>query len=237
MAGYLDGFREVWAVDFEFRCEQEGDRPDPVCLAAWELKSGRKLRLWQDQFAKSPPYSIGPDSLFVAYYASAEFGCHLSLGWPLPERVLDLYVEFRWLTNGTKPENGNSLLGALSYFGLDTIAAEEKTEMRNLVLRGGPWTQAEPTAILDYCESDVAALSRLLPRMLPRLDFGRALYRGRYIRSVARMENEGVPIDTETFRRLNDNWGRVQEILMTSTTPTGKSLKAIRSENPGLLGG
>jgi DNA polymerase I len=114
MAGCLDGFRELWAVDFEFCCEQEGDRPDPVCLVAWELKTNRKLRLWRDQFGKSPPYSIGPNSLFIAYYASAELGCHLSLGWSLPERVLDLYVEFRWLTNGTKPENGNSLLGALS---------------------------------------------------------------------------------------------------------------------------
>ena len=42
-----------------------------------------------------PPYPIGPDVLFVAYFASAELGCHLALGWPLPARVLDLYAEFR----------------------------------------------------------------------------------------------------------------------------------------------
>ena len=43
----------------------------------------------------SPPYPTGPGSLFVAYYASAELGCHLALGWPLPARVLDLYAEFK----------------------------------------------------------------------------------------------------------------------------------------------
>ena len=45
-------FSEVWAVDFEFRPEdgREGSRPDPVCLVAYELKGGRRLRLWRDEF-------------------------------------------------------------------------------------------------------------------------------------------------------------------------------------------
>jgi hypothetical protein len=111
--------------------------------------------------------SRGPDSLFVAYYASAEIGCHLALGWPVPERVLDLFTEFRNLTNGIPPANGSGLLGALSHYGLDSIGAVEKDAMRELVLRGGPWTDAERTAILDYCESDVAALARLLLKRFP----------------------------------------------------------------------
>ena len=76
-------FNEVWCVDFEFSMKA-GERPDPVCLVAWELRSGRKLRLWRDEFGLAPPYSTGPDVLFVAYYASAEIGCHLALGWPKP---------------------------------------------------------------------------------------------------------------------------------------------------------
>jgi len=90
----LDSFREVWAADFEF-VAAPGERPVPVCLVARELKTDRTIRLWHDQFGPLPPYSIAPDCLFVAYYASAELGCHLALGWPLPARVLDLYVEFR----------------------------------------------------------------------------------------------------------------------------------------------
>ncbi|MGO8902392.1 MAG: DNA polymerase I, partial [Isosphaeraceae bacterium] len=109
----LDAYREVWLVDFEFSAPP-GERPDPICLAAREFRSGRTLRLWQDDLRgrRIPPYPIGPDTLFVAYYASAELGCHLALEWELPERVLDLYVEFRRLTNGLDPYCGNGLLGA-----------------------------------------------------------------------------------------------------------------------------
>jgi hypothetical protein len=97
----FDAWREVWAVDFEFTAPP-GERPDPVCLVAHELKSGKVIRLWRDQFGPVPPYSIDPDCLFVAYYASAELGCHLALGWPLPARILDLYAEFRNRTNGCR---------------------------------------------------------------------------------------------------------------------------------------
>ena len=62
-------FREVWLVDFEFGAPP-GDIQEPVCLVAWELNSGRKMRLWRDEFGTTPPYSTGSDALFIAYYAS-----------------------------------------------------------------------------------------------------------------------------------------------------------------------
>src|SRR5262245_2074141 len=94
-------FREVWVVDFEFSASP-GERPDPVCLVALEFTTGRRLSIWQDDLHRLqvPPYATGPDVLVVAYYASAEIGCHLALGWPVPRNVLDLYSEFRNLTNG-----------------------------------------------------------------------------------------------------------------------------------------
>jgi hypothetical protein len=207
-------FTEIWAVDFEFRSEP-GENPEPVCLVAWELRSGRKVRLWRDEFGSSiPPYSTGPTALFVAYYASAEIGCHLALGWPVPERVLDLFTEFRNRTNGVPTENGSGLLGALAYHGLDGMEAVEKDEMRALILRGGPWSDAERAAILDYCENDVAALARLLPAMLPHIDLPRALLRGRYMAALARMERNGIPIDTETLSRLKHHWSDIQDQLI-----------------------
>ena len=77
MGDLLKAFREVWAVDFEFIAEP-GERPVPICLVAWELRSGQKLRVWQNEFGLKPPYSVDAGSLFIAYYASAELGCHLS---------------------------------------------------------------------------------------------------------------------------------------------------------------
>ena len=43
------------------------------------------------------------DTLYVAYYASAEMGCHLTLNWPLPENLLDLF-EFRVHMNRLRPQ-------------------------------------------------------------------------------------------------------------------------------------
>jgi hypothetical protein len=207
-------FEQIWAVDFEFDAKP-GENPEPVCLVAWELCGGRKVRLWRDEFGTSPPYPTGPDVLFVAYYASAEIGCHLALGWPVPERVLDLFPEFRNCTNGVPTSNGDCLLGALAYHGLDSIGAIKKGEMRDLVLRGGPWSATERRAILDYCESDVAALTRLLPVMLPNIDLPRALLRGRYMVAAARIERNGVPIDTTTLGYLNCYWSDIQDQLIT----------------------
>ncbi len=216
----LTAYREIVPVDFEFAAVP-GERPVPVCMVARELRSGRRFRLWRDQFGPAPPYATGPDVLFVAYYASAELGCYRVLGWPMPERVLDLFAEFRDGTNmGSKVDQarrtpaGAGLLGALAYFGLDTIGAIEKADMRELVLGGGPWTTDEQSAILRYCESDVDALERLLPAMLPRIDLPRALLRGRYMAAAAAMEHAGTPIDADMLALLRVRWTGIQDQLM-----------------------
>jgi len=195
------GFGEIWGVDFEFQA-LPGDLPDPICLVARELISGRLIRLWKDELKKlrQPPYPIGASSLVIAYYASAEMGCHLALGWALPERLLDLFAEFRNLTNGRDTPCGSGLLGALVYFGIDSIAATEKEEMRNLAMRGGPYTQKEKRALLDYCQSDVDALAKLFPKMSGELDLPRALLRGRYMKAAARIEATGTPIRRHVAR-------------------------------------
>src|SRR6185437_6621636 len=200
-------------VDFEFHVN-DGERPEPICLVAWELPSGRRLRLWRDEFGDAPPYAIDHDSLFVAYYASAEIGCHLALGWPKPARTLDLFSEFRNHTNGLATPAGSGLIGALTFFGLDSIDASEKEQMRALILRGGNWSAEERRAVLDYCESDVAALARLLHAMFGHIDLPRALLRGRYMAAVASIEHNGVPIDDPMLSRLRARWTNIQDQLI-----------------------
>jgi len=208
-------FNEIWFVDFEFSAPS-GERPVPICLVAWEMNTGRKLRIWQDQLKNmsGPPYSIDKKSLFVAYYVSAEMGCHLSLKWPLPENILDLYIEFRNLTNGRPTPCGNSLLGALAWFGMDSLDAIEKDKMRDLALRGGPYTHGEKVALLDYCTEDVKALFKLFPKMVPLISVPHALLRGRYMKAVAQIEHNGIPIDTKMLNQFKDNWDPIQEKLI-----------------------
>ena len=215
LSDFTDG---VFLIDFEFRPEngREGNTPEPVCLVVIDFLSGVTSRYWKDDIhsRSSAPFSVGREALCVAYFASAEMDCFLKLGWQLPENVLDLYVEFRCLTNGTTPPNGAGLLGALLYFGLPTVAAQHKDAMRDLVLLGGPWNPQEQLDILDYCETDVSALEMLLPAMLPTLDLPRALMRGRYMKAVSHMHATGTPIDTQMQIEIATYWDQIQDELI-----------------------
>jgi DNA polymerase-1 len=226
-----DTYRAVVVADFEFEfgghdsfevASRSGERPRPVCMVAKDLISGQEWRLWRGEFDAVPPFPIGPDALFVAFYASAELGCFRALGWPRPANILDLFTEFRDLRNGLPtPAGGFGLVGALTYFGLDTIGAQEKNELRALILAGGPWSAHERAAILDYCATDIVALERLLPAMLPRIDLPRALLRGRYMAAAADMEHTGVPIDTATLSLLRERWTGIQDDLISAIDDHG----------------
>jgi hypothetical protein len=208
-------FREIVVLDFEFEVGH-GERPVPVCLVAKELHSKRTYRIFQSEFGTAPPYATGPDVLTVAYYASAEFGCYRVLGWPMPDRILDLFTEFRNRTNGLPTPAGASLLGALTYFGIDGIGASEKKELQTAIGEGtwrGVFTAEE---ILNYCQSDVLALERLLPAMLPNIDLPRAQQRGRYMAAAAAMEYYGVPLDVATLRQIRERWTDIQDELIAA---------------------
>src|SRR5262249_44480820 len=82
-------FREVVLAD----CEPRGpgaEPPEPICMVAGELCSGRVPRVGADELRalRAPPSPWGPDTLIVAYSASAEVGCFLALGWPPPANLL-----------------------------------------------------------------------------------------------------------------------------------------------------
>jgi hypothetical protein len=172
-------------------------------------------RIWEPELLTltEAPFPLGPETIFTAYYASAEIGCFLQLGWPLPARVIDLFAEFRLLTNGRQPKGGYGLVSALNYFGLPAMAVEEKDALRRLAVRGGPWQAGEPEALLDYCTSDVTALAALWPKLSAKLRwaqdphaFEHAQLRGQYMVAAAHVERQGVPIDAPLLTRLRDAW-------------------------------
>jgi hypothetical protein len=63
--------------------------------------------------------------------------------------------------------------------------------------------------MLVYCQTDVDALERLLPKMLPSITLRWALLRGRHMAGIARMERAGVPLDKRLLERL---WTNEDEI-------------------------
>ncbi len=219
----ISKIKQIWFIDFEF-IVSGGNRPEPVCLVAYEYWSQNLIRLWKDELinSKTSPYAIDESSIIVAYYASAEMSCHLELGWKLPVHLVDLYVEFRNIVNGTElPFNpalrrkvGYSLIDALSFFRLDSISYYDKEYMRDLIL-GGEWSEDEQKQIIDYCESDVNALFKLWPKMMKKVEIVYALLRGSYVKAVAIIERNGIPIDHDMLTLLNENWELIKGKLIS----------------------
>ncbi len=220
-------YRQVWAVDFEFRAPP-GERPEPICIVARELRSGETRRLWGDDLRRQgrPPYPVDASSVLLAYYAPAELGCHLALGWDLPENVIDLFVEFRHVTNGRPLPCGAGLLGALAYHGLPGTSSTDKERMRALAMRGGPYSEVERADLLAYCETDVDALEQLAPHLLRAETLAYALLRGRFMKAVAHMEHAGVPIDAAALAALRAHWPAIQSGLIAEVDPCGDIYEA-----------
>ena len=146
----LPQFGQLWCTDFEYDITP-GDRPTPICLVARELRSNHVVRLWRTEFGALPPYPTDLGSLFIAYHASAETGCHLALGWPLPEAILDLEADFRCATTNIDMPCGKGLVVAMVAHGLARISLSENSDMSEPILRGGH-SASERETILDNCE-------------------------------------------------------------------------------------
>ena len=160
------GIGRVLTIDTEYRLDEKY-RQHVVCLVAHEWPGGRTDRIWlDDNHNQAVQLPCGEDTRWVSFVATAELRSMLVLGHPLPKRVLDLYVENRWLHNlqestnerkRKKEEHFWSLPTALRRFGCDSMGVEEKEAMRDLILRGGPYTEQKKD-ILDYCEADVTEI-------------------------------------------------------------------------------
>lgn len=198
---------EIWIADFEF-LSSDGETPRPICFCATELKTNKTLKVWLDGIENpNPPINFKDSNLtYVAYYSVAEMSCHLALNWDIPENIIDLYCEWKVLTNdGLRKPSG--LLNACQYFGIQTIDQTYKDKMRDRVLAGSPYTEDEKQAILNYCETDIIETVALFKAMQPKIDnWERALFRGRYMAITAQIEQTGVPLDTEKLKAMQENW-------------------------------
>src|SRR5262249_10818067 len=149
----LDRFREIVTIDFEFEA-LPGERQVPVCAVGWELRSGRRFRLFQGQFGSAPPWATGKDVLTIGYFLSAEGGCYRALRCPLPEYALDLFTEYRNLTNGLRmPPRSGGLVAALMYFGLEAHGSADKATLSETIGAGLWRGRYTPDQILQYCEN------------------------------------------------------------------------------------
>lgn len=144
------------------------------------------------------PLPLGPKYLHVAYFASADWNCFLSLGWDLPTRIIDLHPEYRQMWNwavGYATRSGYGLLAAAGAFGVAKMDVHHKTDIRELIMSGGPWSAEQQNDILNYCAHDVTITANLFRQMWPKivtdqLALTEALLRGRYTDKALKVCNE-----------------------------------------------
>jgi DNA polymerase-1 len=215
-----DARKSFVIADFEFRQVDglEGNPVEVICAVFKNLSTGEVVRLWQNELRQrtAPPFFDRPDITLVAYYAAAELTCFKALGWARSVPVLDLYAEFRTHTNGLDLPNGRSLIGALQFFGIPATESSHKAAMRELALRGGPYTVQEKTDLLDYCAADVDMTERLLLAMFDTIDYPRALLRGQFCIPLAEMESHGSPVDFDSLMDLRTHWDSIKAELIQS---------------------
>ena len=208
----MNSLDKRWVVDYEFLAD--GNPPRPICYVAQNVDTGEIIRHWITGKEASPEYPTDNDTLFVAYFASAELGCHISLNFPRPANVLDLYAEFRCTTNGLILPSGRGLVGAMNYYRLPGADAEYKDMMRERIMQGPPYNEEEQVHILDYCQKDVELTAKLFKHMEGSIDLDRALLRGRYTWAVAMMEWTGVPLDLDALIILTREWDNIKSKLI-----------------------
>jgi DNA polymerase-1 len=220
-------FGEIWVVDTEFypgaglsNGGREGDALTPLCLVALEMRSNRLVRLWQDELGRFPPYRLDNDVLIIAYANSAEFGFHIACGWKQPACSIDAYIEFRHhvndgrITSGDREKGFYGIGGALRYFGEDGIDTAHKKDMRDRILQRPPFSNQERADILDYCQSDVDALARLVPYIIPTIrSLPHAMFRAQFAWVTAQQERRGIPIDP-VLAHLKERWSDIQRELV-----------------------
>ena len=144
----------------------------------------------------------------------------------MPENILDLYTEFRCLSNGNDPISGYSFFGALAAHGItDTITAQICCT-----------SSSNNQNIFKKTEAKVMALAELLSKMISFIDLPRALWRGKYMKTIAEIEWNGIPIDVEKHELLKENWDNIKIQLIDKVDEKygvydGTTFKQDRFEN------
>ena len=201
------------------------------CMTVPELLQWREL-----------PFSIGAETLVVCYNAGAEAGFLHALGLGMPVCWLDLMAESRVMRNVClrkglvpafekrhpeilAPNRDISLLRTAALFGVDDGNADAKED-------AGCHSQSEVEGSgtrpcgsrYESIASDVRLTARLFTKMEPHIDLQAALIRGRYAAEHGRMEQRGMPVDVETFIRLQREHGRILQRYQVDVDSSGDQL-------------
>jgi DNA polymerase I len=239
-----ESFTAVIVCDFEYEVEggeyglRGGDLPRPLCMVAFvldeKLQHVRTIRTWRGEFGSSPPFSIGSDTLFVAYSAWAEMTCFLTLGWEFPQHIFDQHTAYLAASNVLLPPDPGEirerprkrLSDACRAYGVEGWEHIDK-EVIAKDIGEGRWRAHGREAVLAYCEEDVRASAELLRRQLskhsklPRVATNLVLHLSNYsAKAVAQIQARGMPIDMQLWNLVQENKAAVIGELLRQFDPS-----------------
>ena len=242
----IEEFGTVLILDTEYVAEL-GEPYDPVALGV-QVYGADEVRVYRrDEVLqwRKLPFPIDADTLIVCYNAAAESGFLHVLDLGMPVWWLDLMAESRVLRNVCLPKRSldkfvprhpeipspnreMSLLKTAEWLGVEGGDGDVKAVGRDLVL-SRKWASGDETVwqqIVDYCASDVRLTTRLFAKMEPHFALQAALIRGSYVAEQGRMSQRVIPVDVETFRRLQREYGRILRQYRVDMDPMGVRLTA-----------
>jgi DNA polymerase I len=215
-------FTTVVVCDFEYEIT-DGDLPDVLCMVAHVLDANiehvRTIRMWRWEFGPTPPFDIGPDTLFVAYSAWAELTCLMVLGWKFPEHVFDLHTAYLAASNVLLPHNPDELrkrprkrlADACRAYGIEGWEQIDK-EVIARDIGEGRWRDHGQQTVVEYCEEDVRKSVQLLRAQLrghhglPPANVDLVLHWSNYsAKAVAKIQARGMPIDVPLWNLVQEN--------------------------------
>jgi hypothetical protein len=200
------------------------------------LRHVRTIRLWRGEFGSTPPFDIGPDSLFVAYSAWAEMVCFLVVGWRFPVHVLDLHTAYLAVSNlllPYDPEEGEKrkkprkrLSDACRAYGIEGWEHIDKATIAEDIGNGN-WCKYGRETVFQYCEEDVRKSTELLRAQVrcaagfAPIDVPRVLHWSNYsAKAIARVQARGMPIDTKRWNLVQENLAAVIRELIQQFDPS-----------------
>jgi DNA polymerase I len=232
-----ENFSQVVVADFEYEAGA-GELPNVLCMVACVLDENLRhvhtIRLWRGEFDLTPPFDIGPNTLFVAYSAWAEMTCFKMLGWQFPVHIFDLHTAYLAASNVLLPYTSHEvrkkprkrLPDACRAYGIEGWERIDKDVIAKDI-GAGRWHEHGREKVLAYCEQDCCKSAELLRKQLrdtawlPAADVERVLHWSNYsAKSIALIQMRGIPIDTGLWNLVQENKTAVIGELLRQFDPS-----------------
>ena len=201
------------------------------------LQHVRTIRLWRGEFGQTPPFDIGPDTLFVAYSAWAEMTCFMVLGWQFPVHIFDLHTAYLAASNILLPYNPDEmrkrqrkrLVRRLSRLRHRRLGAHRQGNNCARISAKGRWREYGREACFRLLRRRRAQVGAAVARsncaassaIYCRVDVEHVLHWSNYsAKAIAQIQARGMPIDMALWNLVQENKAAVIAELLRQFDPS-----------------